>query len=89
MKRKIKDIHQIMIDESPKYEKNNDKKCQKKKPLATSFGFRGVGWLETEIFTNIKSTKQMMQIEIPFLYNTIDTNKDTTLNTNDKIIQLK
>ena len=24
----------------------------------------------------------MMQIEIPFLYNTIGTNKDTTLNTN-------
>ena len=45
--------------------------------------------METEIFTNIHNKKQMMQIEIPFLYNTIDTNKDTTLNTNDKIIQLK
>ena len=39
--------------------------------------------MEKEIFTNIHNTKQMMQIEIPFLYNTIDTNKDTTLNTNN------
>ena len=39
--------------------------------------------METEIFTDIYNTKQMMQIEITFLYNTIDRNKDITLNANN------
>ena len=43
MKRKIKDIHQIMIDESPKYEKNNDKKCQKKSHLQPVLDSGGLG----------------------------------------------